>query len=377
MDEGKIRKIIHIDMDAFYASVEQRDFPEYRGKAIAVGGSKERGVVAAASYEARKFGVRSAMSSSIAKQKCPRLIFVKPRFKVYKEVSQKIREIFHEYTNLVEPLSLDEAYLDVTENKKEILSATEIAEKIRQQIKEETNLTASAGVSYNKFLAKTASDINKPDGLKVILPSQAEAFLETLKIEKFYGIGKATAEKMHNIGITTGADLKKLTEDELCERFGKAGSYYYNIVRGDDRRKVNPSRIRKSISAERTFSENLRKEDEVITEVDRVSEILIGYIEKAQAKSGHTLTLKIKFSDFQIISKSITQKEKIEDLDTIQKLAQTLLEQVDLEEREVRLIGVGLSNLTGTKELKEKPKLELKIKKQHKNQLSFDFADCM
>lgn len=375
MGEEQNRKIIHIDMDAFYASVEQRDYPEYQNKPIAVGGSKERGVVAAASYEARKFGVHSAMSSAIAKQKCPRLIFVKPRFKAYKEVSQQIREIFHEYTDLVEPLSLDEAYLDVTENKKGIETATEIANLIRKQIKEETNLTASAGISYNKFLAKTASDINKPNGYKVILPSQAEAFLETLKIESFHGIGKATAKKMHELGIHSGTDLKKLSEDDLYEHFGKAGYYYYNIVRGKDTREVNPSRIRKSISAERTFSENLRNEDEAIIEVDRVSEILMGYIEKAQAKSGHTLTLKIKFSDFQITSKSITQKQEIKDISMIKKLAQSLLEQVDLEEKELRLIGVGLSNLTGSQEIKEEPKLKLKIKKHHKNQLSFDFSE--
>lgn len=339
-----IRKIIHIDMDAFYASVEQRDFPEYRGKPVAVGGSGQRGVVAAASYEARRFGVRSAMSSARAKQRCPQLIFVKARFDVYREVSQQIRTIFRQYTDLVEPLSLDEAYLDVTENKQGIQSAIRIAMNIRQQIRAETRLTASAGISCNKFLAKVASDINKPDGWKVILPEEAEAFLEALPIERFHGIGKVTAQKMRRLGITSGAELKQQSQETLYHRFGKVGHYYYNIVRGNDTRTVNPTRIRKSISAERTFEDDLCTRTELLVQVHRVAEILMDRMERAQAQ-GVTLTLKVKYADFTQITRSVTQKRTINELATIKTLAEGLLYHIDINEKPVRLLGIGLANL--------------------------------
>ncbi|HSM64034.1 MAG TPA: DNA polymerase IV, partial [Gillisia sp.] len=255
-----IRKIIHIDMDAFYASVEQLDNPELRNKPVAVGGSSERGVVSAASYEARKFGVKSAMSSVIAKRNCPELIFVKPRFERYKEISSQIRSIFLEYTELVEPLSLDEAYLDVTENKKGIPSATLIAKEIRDKIKEKTGLNASAGISINKFIAKVASDINKPNGQKTVNPEEVIAFLEQLQIRKFYGVGKVTAEKMYRLGIFKGLQLKEKSEEFLTEHFGKSGRYYYNVVRGIHTSEVKSDRIRKSLGAERTFNENIASE---------------------------------------------------------------------------------------------------------------------
>jgi DNA polymerase-4 len=263
-------------MDAFYAAVEQRDFPELRGKPVAVGGSAKRGVVASASYEARKYGVRSAMPSITAKRQCPDLIFVKHRFDVYKEVSQQIRAIFLEYTDLVEPLSLDEAFLDVTEPKKGPLSATLIAQEILYRINQTTNLTASAGISFNKFLAKVASDINKPNGYKVIPPDEAIPFLEQLKIEKFFGIGKVTAKKMHKMGIHRGADLKKMTEIKLVTYFGKAGRHYYRIVRADDKRPVNPNRIRKSIGAERTFSEDISDLAEMKERLLHVATVVFG-----------------------------------------------------------------------------------------------------
>ncbi|MGB3852563.1 MAG: DNA polymerase IV [Tunicatimonas sp.] len=344
MEGERIRKIIHVDMDAFYASVEQRDFPEYRGKAIAVGGGSARGVVAAASYEARRFGVRSAMSSVKARQQCPELIFVKTRFDVYRAVSQQIRAIFSQYTDLVEPLSLDEAYLDVTDNKLGIRSAIRVAMNIREQIWNETQLTASAGVSYNKFLAKVASDINKPNGIKAILPHEAEAFLESLPIEKFHGIGRVTARKMHHLGIGNGATLKQVPLETLVRRFGKAGRYYYHIVRGQDDRSVNPARIRKSVSAERTFHEDLQAHHELLAQVHHVAQLLVERLEKAHAR-GFTLTLKIKYADFTIITRSVTQKQVIDDATTIVALAQTLLDQVATHQQGVRLLGLGVSNL--------------------------------
>ena len=344
MDGECIRKIIHIDMDAFYASVEQRDFPAYRGKAIAVGGGSARGVVAAASYEARRFGVHSALASVKARQRCPELIFVKARFDVYREVSQQIRAIFGQYTDLVEPLSLDEAYLDVTDNKPGIRSAIRIAMNIRAQIQQETQLTASAGVSYNKFLAKIASDINKPNGLKAILPHEAEAFLETLAIEKFHGIGRVTARKMHRLGIGNGAALKQASLETLTHHFGKAGRYYYHIVRGRDERVVNPARIRKSVSAERTFQDDLQTPAELQEQVHHVSQLLIERLDKANAR-GFTLTLKIKYADFSIITRSVTQKQAIGDQATIQTLAQALLDHVATDKNAVRLLGIGVSNL--------------------------------
>lgn len=330
-------------MDAFYASVEQRDNPELKGKPIAVGGSAERGVVAAASYEARKFGVKSAMPSKIAARKCPQLIFVKPRFDAYKSVSQEIRNIFYNYTDLVEPLSLDEAYLDVTSNKKQIPSATLIAQEIRKRIKEETQLTASAGISINKFLAKTASDVNKPDGFYLVKPEEAEAFVERLPIERFFGIGKVTAEKMHKMGINTGLDLKKWSEYALIDRFGKAGRYYYKIARAIDNREVNPNRIRKSLGAENTFSKDLMSHEEVLSELAKINEILKGRIERSNTK-GKTLTLKVKYTDFQQITRSKTVDYWIDGAEKVAQLYPDLADLVELD-KGIRLLGLTLSNL--------------------------------
>lgn len=340
-------KIIHIDMDAFFASIEQRDNPELRGKPVAVGGSKLRGVVAAASYEARKFGVRSAMPSITAKRLCPDLVFVKSRFPVYKEVSQQVREIFYSYTDLVQPLSLDEAYLDVTENKFGIGSAVLVAEQIRAKIFEKTGLTASAGVSYCKFLAKTASDVNKPNGLKLITRDEAEQFLEELPIRKFYGIGKVTAAKMQRMGIFNGADLKKRSEIELRQRFGKVGSHYYRIVRGIDERPVNPNRIRKSIGAERTFSENLSKLEDMEAKIDLVAERVYEAMVKLD-NFGRTVTMKGKTPDFQIITRSRSFGSEIRDLETLQRIGKELLRENLDELPEVRLLGIAVSNLERT-----------------------------
>ncbi len=299
------RKIIHIDMDAFFASVEQRDTPDLRGKPVAVGGSRVRGVAAAASYEARKFGVRSAMASVTAKRKCPDLIFVKPRFDVYKTVSIQIRAIFADYTPVFEPLSLDEAYLDVTENLKGIASATRIAEEIRVKIRAETGLTASAGVSYNKFLAKLASDHRKPDGLFVITPKMGPAFVETLPVAKFHGVGPATTAKMHRLGIETGLDLRAQTLPFLRQHFGKSGPYYYWIARGVDERPVHAGRIRKSVGAENTFSQDLHAFGPMR---EALEPIIAKVSQRYQATGilGRTLTLKVKFADFQQITRSRT-----------------------------------------------------------------------
>lgn len=337
------RKIIHIDMDAFYASVEQRDNPALRGKPVAVGGIK-RGVVASASYEARQFGVRSAMPSRTALRKCPHLQFVRSRFEVYREVSQQIRAIFFEYTDLVEPLSLDEAYLDVTENKKGIFSAILIARQIRQKIFEQTQLTASAGVSINKFVAKVASDINKPNGIKVILPDEVVPFLETLEIEKFHGIGKVTASKMKRLGIHNGFDLKQWSEIDLVKRFGKTGRYFYKIVRGEDNRQVNPNRIRKSIGAERTFNEDIFKVDEMFEKLKSISEKLFRSIEKTE-NYGRTVTVKIKFSDFQIITRSKTVNREITRQEDLMAIVRELLYQNMENGVGVRLLGISISNL--------------------------------
>jgi len=348
-------------MDAFYASVEQRDHSELRGKPVAVGGSGLRGVVAAASYEARKYGVRSAMPSVTAARLCPNLIFVKARFEVYREVSQQIRRIFENYTDLIEPLSLDEAYLDVTENKKNVPSATLVAQAIRKEIFAETQLTASAGVSFNKFLAKIASDINKPDGLKVITPAEAIVFLEQLPIEKFHGVGKVTARKMKKHGIYTGADLKKLTELELLRRFGKVGRHYYQIVRAEDDRPVNPNRIRKSIGAERTFSENLTTPEEMQERLVPIIERVFSTMDKRQ-NFGRTVTLKMKSADFKIITRSKTFSSEVTDLLLLQETVFELLQE-NLEEMDkVRLLGIAVSNLA----------------KEHSHfgiQLEFDFSD--
>ena len=343
-----LRKIIHIDMDAFYASVEQRDFPELRGKCIAVGGSSERGVVATASYEARKYGVKSAMSSVVAKRKCPKLIFVKPRFEVYKEVSNQIREIFKEYTDLVEPLSLDEAYLDVTQNKFDLNIATEIAFEIKQKIKERTNLTASAGVSYNKFLAKIASDYQKPDGLFVITPKMATSFIEQLPISKFHGIGKVTAERMANMGIHNGADLKALCLDKMLREFGKSGNYYYNIIRGEDFREVNPTRVRKSVGSENTFIEDLTSIQEMHQGLQPQKEEVWEWCTN-HLVFGRTVTVKMKFDDFTIVSRSKSSLYPITDEKLYDKLVNELLNECFQPNRSVRLLGVSLSNLTDFK----------------------------
>lgn len=344
MDPG-IRKIIHVDMDAFYASVEQRDYPEYRGKPIVVGGSPEgRGVVAAASYEVREFGVHSAMPSSKARRLCPHALFVKPRFDVYRKVSEQIRSVFFEFTDLVEPLSLDEAYLDVTENHYDIPSATLLAHKIRSRIKRETNLTASAGISYNKFLAKTASDINKPDGLAVITPDEAEEFLEKLDVRDFHGIGAATETTMTSLGIETGKDLKEWSEIDLVETFGKTGRHFYRIVRGIDQRQVKPNRIRKSIGKEQTFSRDIDDLAWICNFLDELSEKVSAAMTKKNA-AGKTVTLKIRYDDFETISRSTSHNYYINDAQSISETVRLLLKQTEVGSRKVRLLGITLSNL--------------------------------
>lgn len=342
------RKIIHIDMDAFFASIEQRDNPQYLGKPVAVGGERQRGVVAAASYEARKFGVRSAMPSVTAKRKCPELIFVYPRFSAYKEVSRQIREVFHEYTDLVEPLSLDEAFLDVTENKMNIPIATDIAKEIKEKIFERTQLRASAGVSVNKFLAKIASDYDKPDGLFIIKPHEAEHFVEQLEIEKFFGIGKVTAEKMHKIAIHTGKDLKAFSLSELIRLFGKAGGFYYNIARAIDERPVDPKRIRKSIGTENTFEHDLMRLPEILIALKIIENELADRIKRSGAK-GRTLTLKVKFADFEQITRSKSQEYPFTP-SSIHAVSLELANEIELE-KGIRLLGLTLSNLENLKEL--------------------------
>lgn len=340
-----VKKIIHIDMDAFYASVEQRDNPSYQGRPLVVGGSPtQRGVVAAASYEARKFGIYSAMSSRIAVKKCPSLIFVRPRFDVYREVSEQIHDIFAFYTPKIEPVALDEAYLDVTQNKQNIKYASTIAKLIRADIFKQTGLTASAGVSMNKFLAKMASGMNKPNGMTVILPENAEAFVEALPIEKFHGIGKVTAAKMHSIGIKNGADLKLRSQKELTDCFGKAGEYYYKIARAQDDRPVEANRIRKSIGAETSFAQDLSNKESIISELQEIARVLKQRIDKHQA-FGRTITLKIKFSNYRQITRSKTLLAPINDLETIGAKAIELLESVDLNEQTIRLLGISVSNL--------------------------------
>jgi DNA polymerase-4 len=339
------RKIIHIDMDAFYASIEQRDHPEYRGKPIVVGGSPEGrgGVVATASYEARKFGIRSAMPSKRARQLCETVIFVRPRFDVYKDVSQKIREIFRRYTDIIEPLSLDEAYLDVTHDKQGIGSAIDIAKLIRQAIRDELQLTASAGVSINKFVAKIASDMNKPDGLTFIGPSRIEKFMEDLPVEKFFGVGRVTAEKMRNMGLHKGADLKQLSEAELVKRFGKPGKFFYKIVRGIDDRAVQPDRETKSVGAEDTFPYDLEDVGEMVEELDKIAAILEGRLKRHGLK-GRTITLKIKYHDFKQVTRSQSLTQGVDDKATVLDIAQQLLRATDLEEKKIRLLGISLSN---------------------------------
>lgn len=345
---NSFRKIIHVDMDAFFASVEQNDYPELRGKPVAVGGSKERGVVAAASYEARKFGVRSAMPSSIAYRKCPEIIFVHPRFDRYKEVSNQIRAVFQEYTDLIEPLSLDEAFLDVTHNKKGMPSATMIAKSIKAEIKKRTGLTASAGISINKFIAKIASDYHKPDGITLVGPEKVNLFLEKLPIEKFFGVGKVTAEKMKSLGIVDGKSLKQWTKESLVQHFGKSGGFYYEIVRGNDNRPVNPNRIRKSLGAENTFEHDFHELTDIKMAIDPIARTVFRRLEKAETW-GKTLTVKIKFSDFSQITRSTTQNSPIDSLDEILELTYQILEQIETEQFAcgVRLLGITLSNFEG------------------------------
>lgn len=340
------RKIIHIDMDAFYASVEQRDFPELEGKPIAVGGSEKRGVVAAASYEARKYGVRSAMPGAKAAEKCPELIFVKPRFERYREVSQQIRDIFFEYTDMVEPLSLDEAFLDVTQNKKGLPSATLIALEIRERIFSETGLTASAGISINKFLAKVASDIHKPNGQKLIPPEEVIDFLEELKIEKFFGVGQVTARKMKSLGIFNGRDLKTKDLLFLTRNFGKSGVHYYHIVRGDQKSEVRPNRLRKSIGAERTFHESISDEN-VQMELSRIFDIWIQRIEKNKV-GGKTVTLKYRYDNFETHTKSTTAKDYLDSRVQLSESVGQLLSGLHFD-RPVRLLGLTLSHLNNDK----------------------------
>ncbi len=342
-EEIQVRKIIHVDMDAFYASVEQMDFPELKGKPLAVGGSELRGVVSAASYEARKFGVRSAMSGIQAKRNCPDLIFVRPRFDRYKEISNKIRKIFLDYTDLVEPLSLDEAYLDVTQNKKGNPSASLIAQEIRKRIYDEVGLNASAGISVNKFVAKIASDYNKPNGQKTVNPEEVEVFLENLEIKKFYGIGKVTKEKMYQHGIFTGNDLKSKTKEYLELHFGKSGGFYYNIVRGIHNSEVKPDRISKSVAAEHTFNENLTSEIFMMEKLERIAAELEKRLKK-YTLSGKTVTLKIKYSDFTTQTRSKTLPYFIADRGLLLETAKELLYQERMKDS-VRLLGISLNNL--------------------------------
>lgn len=353
------RKIIHVDMDAFYASVEQMDNPNLRGKPVAVGGNEIRGVVSAASYEARKFGVRSALSGALAKKYCPELLFVKPRFDRYKEISQQIRKIFHDYTDLVEPLSLDEAYLDVTYNKKGNPSASLIAQEIRLRILNEVGLTASAGISVNKFIAKVASDVNKPNGQKTVPPDEVISFLEELPIRKFYGVGKVTAEKMYQLGIFTGLDLKSKPIEFLEKHFGKSGTFYFYVVRGVHNSEVKPNRITKSVAAEHTFDENLTSEIFMQERLESIAAELDRRLKKYKI-AGKTVTLKIKYSDFTQQTRSKTLPYFISDKSLLFDTVKELLFQERMKDS-VRLLGISLSNLN------------TEIKKTIVVQLKFDF----
>ena len=345
-----LRKILHVDMDAFYASIEQRDNPAYRGQPLAVGGSPDkRGAVAAASYEARQYGVHSALPSRLAAQRCPNLIFVKPRFEVYKAVSQQIRDVFLSCTDLVEPLSLDEAYLDVTENKWGFSRAVAVAQQIKQRILTTTQLTASAGVSANKFLAKMASGMNKPDGLTVILPEQAAAFVAQLSIEKFHGVGPATARKMKQLGIHQGADLKTWSEEQLVAHFGKVGHHYYRIARGQDHRQVNPNRIRKSIGSERSFAEDLADLAQMRAALLSLAEDVQTRLQRAN-RVGYTLTLKVKYANYQQVTRSRTVADPLQSAADLLALGEALLTAHLERERRVRLLGLTVANLAAVGE---------------------------
>lgn len=344
------RKIIHVDMDAFYASVEQLDNPELKGKPIAVGGNEERGVVSAASYEARTYGVKSAISGKLAAKRCPNLIFVKPRFDRYKEVSLQIRKVFLKYTDLVEPLSLDEAYLDVTENKLNISSASKIARLVREEIFQTTGLTASAGISINKFIAKIASDFNKPNGQTTIAPHQIESFLEALDVRKFYGIGKKTCQKMYQLGIFTGADLKAKDITFLTEHFGNSGEHFYNLARGIHTSEVKPNRAPKSLGAERTFEKNITSVIYLEKKLQAICEEVSRRLSSKGLK-GKTITLKLKYSDFTLQTRSYTLQYYINDAKLIFNEAYNLLNQEELK-NSVRLVGVQVSNLNVNQSVK-------------------------
>lgn len=371
-----LRKIIHIDMDAFFASVEQRDNPELRGKPIAVGSEQARGVVATASYEARKFGVHSAMPSSRARQLCPSLIFVAPRFDVYKEVSGKMHEIFHEYTDIIEPISVDEAFLDVTNNKPGISLAVEVAKEIKQKIRERLNLTASAGISYNKFLAKIASDLRKPDGLATIHPSIAQDFIDRLKVRDFWGVGPKTSEKFARLGINTGADLRKLSLDFLHHEFGKAGIIFYNFARGIDNRPVEAVSVRKSVGCEETYLKDLNDYDSKAAALGELAEDLNRRLERHDF-NGYTLTLKIKFADFTIHNKSYTRLgNPVRSVADIKGIALKLLDDMNCDREPVRLLGLSVSNPPGVKDRPEKyydpRQLQLEFNKYLTTGLDFD-----
>ena len=345
-----MRKILHIDMDAFYASVEQRDNPSLAGRPVVVGGKPEtRGVVAACSYEARQFGIHSAMPSSRAAKLCPDLVFLPARFDAYREASKKIHEIFKRHTNVIEPLSLDEAYLDVTQSVGGG-TATKLARIIKEEIKSAVNLTASAGVSYNKFLAKIASDMDKPDGLYVIRPEVAQDFIDRLEIRKFFGIGKVTEKKMHALGIYQGSDLKNLSKIQLQTQFGKSGGYYYNIARGIDERPVSAHRTRKSLGNETTFNDNVRDKKEIWTTLKRLS-ANVSEIAKKRSLKARTITLKVRYADFQLITRSKTSIEPIQECEEILQVLPELLSKTEVGQRPIRLIGITLANFLDETEL--------------------------
>lgn len=345
-----MRKILHIDMDAFYASVEQRDNPQYRGKPLVVGGRPEsRGVVAACSYEARKFGIHSAMASARAAKLCDKVIFLPPRFDAYRQASSQIHDIFKQHTVLIEPLSLDEAYLDVTHTAKQVGSATDIARAIKEQIKNELNLTASAGVSYNKFLAKIASDMDKPDGLYVITPEAAEGFIEQLEIRKFFGIGRVTEKKMQALGIYRGADLKALSRPQLQAQFGNSGDYYYNIVRGIDERPVQPHRSRKSVGSETTFATDINNKRQIWQVLQDLALRVAATMEKRNL-AARTVTLKVRYADFQLITRSKTADVVTQSQQQILEILPMLLKKTEVGQRPIRLIGVTLANLSSIKQ---------------------------
>jgi DNA polymerase-4 len=344
MNGKPLRKIIHIDMDAFFASVEQRDNPELVGKPVAVGGSKKRGVVAAASYEARQFGVYSAMPSVTAKKKCPDLIFVPPRFDVYRSVSQQIRAVFQQHTDLIEPLSLDEAYLDVTQNKQGLPTATDVARQIKQEIKLQTGLTASAGVSINKFLAKIASDYDKPDGLYVITPHRAQLFIDELPIEKFFGVGKVTAVKMRKLGIRNGLELKQWSREDLVMKFGKSGHYFFDVANGEDKRPVVSNSERKSIGAERTFSDDKTTLEALNESLETIAAEVARRVAKQQS-AGRTITIKIKFANFTQITRSHSVDAPVNDYESLITTAKYLMQEAFAEGMSIRLLGITLSNL--------------------------------